>query len=261
MDEKRFADMKTRVKAGTAMIIWAILGLTACNKSENCFTSSGELTRDTLTVTSFDSIYLFDNVTLVLTQDSINRVCVEAGKNIISGITAEVSGNNLVIHNNNSCNWLREYSNPMVYVSFSYYKQLLFLYYKSSGDMRSTNVLVNDSIEVHTWGGSGTIALHINCRKGTFVQHMGTVDFLLQGICEESNIFAGDYGLFDLRDLRTGYTYIKNYGTNNCYVQAKHELNATVGSIGNIYYKTPPEPYLIIKHPDNSDQVLPIPVN
>jgi len=252
--------MTTKEKTGTALMILVILGLTACNKSENCFTSSGELTRDTLTVTSFDSIYLFDNVTLVLTQDSINRVVVEAGKNIISGITAEVSGNSLVIHNNNSCNWLREYSNPTVYVSYSYYKKILYIYYESSGDVRSTNLLYNEAIEVHTWGGSGTIDLTVNCRKGIFEQHMGTVDFLIRGICEESNVFAGDYGLFDLRDLRTGYTYIKNYGTNNCYVQAKHELNATVGSIGNIYYKTPPEPYLI-KHPPDSDQVLPIPVN
>ncbi len=251
--------MRIKERTSIALMILLISGLISCTKSKNCFTSSGELTRDTLTVSSFDSIYLNDNVTLILTQETGNRVVVEAGKNLISGITAEVSGASLVIHNNNSCNWLREYSNPVVYVSFSYYKHILFIAYKSSGDVRSTNLLYNDTIEIHTWGGSGIISLYVNCRKVTFVQHMGTVNFLIQGICDESNIFAGDYGLFDCRDLRTGYTYIKNYGTNDCYVQAKHQLIATVGSIGNIYYKSNPPPEVIIKNPQNSDQILPIP--
>jgi hypothetical protein len=88
---------------------------------------------------------------------------------------------------------------------------------------------------------------------------MGTVDFKLQGICDESNIYAGDYGLFDCRDLKTGYTYIKNYGTNDCYVRAIHQLHATIGSIGNIYYMTNPAPLLIVKTPPGTDQIIPLP--
>jgi len=259
MEKKQFIKMSIR---GLFIIIVATLfvfGNNSCKKGQNCLTNTGKIVTNVREVADFDSIYLNDNVTLILKQDSENHVAVEAGENIISGITTEVNGGQLIIHNCNSCNWLRDYNTPVnVYVSYSSEKPCLYLYYNSSGNVTTTNLIVNDTIEIHTWGGCGTINMIINCRKGIFVQHMGTVNFLLQGICDESNIYAGDYGLFECRKLKTGFTFIKNYGTNNCYIQAKYTLNATVGSIGNIYYVNDPPPDRVIKFPQGTDQILPI---
>ncbi|MEI7980779.1 MAG: DUF2807 domain-containing protein [Bacteroidota bacterium] len=253
--------MQLRERFFFSGLVILISGFTACNKGQNCLTNTGKINIDGRVVGEFDSIYLNDNVNLILTQDTINKVSVEAGENIISGITTVVNEHHqLIIHNENSCNWLRNYSDPVnVYVSFSASRPRLYLYYNSSGNVRSTNLLFNDTIQIDTWGGCGSINLFISCQKGIFVQHMGTVDLKLKGRCIQSNIFAGDYGKFDFSDLETGYIYIKNYGTNNCYVRAIHQLDATVGSIGNIYYMTNPPPEVILKTPPGTDQILPDP--
>jgi len=89
---------------------------------------------------------------------------------------------------------------------------------------------------IDAWGGCGTIELTLRVTEGFFIQHIGTADIRLHGICNICSIFAGDFGLIQCSDLQTGYSFTKNYGTNDCYVKASQYLEATVGSVGNIYY-------------------------
>src|SRR5512138_915177 len=86
-----------------------------CSKSgADCFTSAGEVTLEERILPDFDSLVLNDNVNLILTYDSmpIQTVAVEAGKNLLRGITTEVSNGELIIHNLNVCNWVRSFNKP-----------------------------------------------------------------------------------------------------------------------------------------------------
>ncbi|MEI6454707.1 MAG: head GIN domain-containing protein [bacterium] len=214
--------------------------LNSCAKEGGkCLSSTGPIIMQERNIPDFDSISVNDYVNLILTQDTVNRVFVEAGQNIIGGISTNVEGTLLIIHNYNECNWTRNYSKPInVYVSV---KNLMKLSYNSSGDVTTSNALMSSNLWVDVWGGCGTIDLELNLYQGTFIEHMGTADFKLRGICKISSIYAGDFGLFDCRDMETGYTYIKNYGSNDCYINVSKYLDATVGSIGSIYYRGGPD--------------------
>lgn len=209
--------------------------LTACGKDGGvCVSSSGPLERQTRMLADFDRISLNDNVTLVLSSDSVAPVVVEAGSNVIGGIKTSVSNGELTIGNSNTCNWLRSYAKPIrVYVSS---RKLWQIKYNSSGNISTPGTLKLDSLSVEVWGGCGTIEMTLDLWKGNFSLNMGTVDFRLHGLSAITSVFSGDYGLYDARDLRTGYTFITNRGTNDCYVYAVHELDANIQSIGNIYY-------------------------
>ncbi len=235
-------------------LLLMMLFIPACNKNGGeCISNTGKIITQERQVGDFDSISMNDNVNLILTQDTLNRVKVEAGENIIQGITTHVTDHLLVIHNQNTCNWLRSYHSPLnVYVSI---KNLWKVIYNSSGNLTSTNAIGSDIFIVDAWGGCGTIDLKLNIKQGFFLQHMGTANFILQGRCNINSVYAGDFGSFHCKDLQTGYTFIKNYGSNDCYVVASRYLDATIGSLGNIYYTGDPD--TIYTHIYGAGKVIP----
>lgn len=218
----------------------ASLLLSSCEKSGgNCLTSTGKIVKEVRTIDDFDSIEIQNYVNVILTQDSSNTVTVESGENILDGIETSVTNKNLLISNNNTCNWLRSYNTPInVYVSV---KNLQKIYYNSSGNVSTTNTLNSYNFKCEVWGGCGSIQLDLNVYQSYFILQMGTVDFTLTGRSAINSIYAGDYGFFQCKDLSTGYTYIINQGSNDCYVKASQYLEATINSIGNIYYTGQPD--------------------
>ena len=211
----------------------------SCSKDGNCLTNTGPVIMQHRDVADFDTIAMYDYVNVILTQDSLNQVTVETGQNIISGISTEVMNRILIIRNNNVCNWLRSYNKPInVYV---HVKNLRSIYYKSSGDVTTTNTIITPLLKFVGLGGCGTIDIRMKAYEGFFIQGLGTTDIHLHGMCDICSVYAGDYGPIQCGDLQTIYSYTKNYGSNDCYVKASHFLDATIGSIGNIYYIGDPD--------------------
>lgn len=248
-----FKILKLAYTIGALVII--LLGMSSCKKSgTNCFTTTGKIEKETRSSAEFDSIELENNVNLILRQDSVFKVEVEAGKNLLDGIETEIVNRQLIIRNRNICNWLRSYSNPVnVYASV---KNLQAIYYNSSGNITTLNPIISNNLRVDVWGGAGTIDMNLNINGfGTFIIHMGTADFILHGTCSICSIFAGDYGLIKAGDLQTGYCYVTNRGTNDIYVKARQLLDATIESIGNIYYTGNPDSLSIKIH--GTGEVIP----
>ncbi|HNY01538.1 MAG TPA: head GIN domain-containing protein [Bacteroidales bacterium] len=221
------------------LILPGLFLLPSCSKDGGrCLTPAGRVITQVREVSGFDSIRVLDNINVILSPGSEPRVTVEAGENIIGGITTEIVGRELVLRNTNTCNWLRSYSSPHdVRVTAT---SLLKIHYDGSGNISCTDTIRSGYLKIDLWGGCGTIDLKINVTNGFFLQHMGTATMELSGICNVSSVFAGDYGLLRLDRLRTGYTFVTNSSSNDCYVNANHALDATITSIGNIYYSGDP---------------------
>ncbi len=254
MERKPLNKLRSFLGFSIPGLLLLLLVFPSCNKDGGvCVSNTGKIILQERQVGDFDSISMNDNVNLILTQDSVNKVVVEAGEKIIQGITTDVKNHLLIIGNQNSCNWLRSYNNPInVHVSV---KNLWKVIYQSSGDLTSTNAISSDIFMVDAWGGCGTIDIQLNIQEGFFLQHMGTANFILRGLCKINSIYAGDFGSFQCKDLNTGYTFIKNYGLNECWVNATRYLDATIGSVGNIYYRG--EPDTVMTHIHGSGQVIP----
>lgn len=246
--------MRSFLIYGVISLLLFMLVLPACKKDGGtCLSNTGQIIIQDRQVGDFDSISMNDYANVILTQDTVNRVRVEAGQNIIQGITTQVIDHLLIIHNHNTCNWLRSYNSPInVYVSV---KNLWKVIYNSSGNLTSTNSIASDIFMVDAWGGCGTINLELKNKNGYFIQHMGTANFILRGRCNINSIYAGDFGSFQCKELLTGYTFIKNYGSNDCYISASRYMDATIGSIGNIYYTG--EPDTVYTHIYGSGEVIP----
>jgi hypothetical protein len=238
---KKFLNSSTKPFCLSGLILLALFsGISSCKKSGgDCFTGTGKIIKEARMVSDFDSIIARENVDIILTQDTINSVVVEAGEKIIGGIKTTIDNRQLVIDNTNTCNWIRSYDKPLrVYV---HVKNLRKIYYLSAGNITSTNVLTPESFLLDVWGGCGSIDLSLNVNQGFIYEHMGTADITIRGRAVYNSVVLGDFGFVQLKDLNTDFTYVSNTGTNDCYINAGKFLDATIRSIGNIYYTGKPD--------------------
>lgn len=212
----------------------------SCSREQpdDCFTNTGPQITESRPSESFTTIELYDNVNLVLIPGTTYDLKVEAGKNIIDAVTTVVENNKLVIHNTMSCNWVRNFNKEItVYVTAP---ALFEIRYEGSGDITTQSQLTFDSLQFSVWGGAGTFNLDLNVIKLNLAMHYGTVDYHVKGRSLITTVFANSYGPFYCNELISNIVYIRNSGSNNCYVHAVHVLEAEITSVGDIYYSGNP---------------------
>jgi len=242
-------DLNRNIKSLLQVFLILLFGVffNSCKKSSplDCFKSTGDDVTETRTTGKFNKIILYDNVNLVITQDDKTSIQIKAGDKIIKKVTTRISDNVLTIENTNTCNWMRSFDREIIaYVSV---KELLEIEYRSSGDISSTNAITGDSLKLNVWEGAGRVDLIIDIHRNYINFHIGTADIYYSGRTHLSYITAASFGPVDASELSTVFTYIANKGSNNCKVNVGLRLEATITSIGNIYYQGNPEVLLVDK--------------
>ncbi|MDD4553891.1 MAG: DUF2807 domain-containing protein [Bacteroidales bacterium] len=245
--EKR-PSIKTLFYRLSVRIVLPILLLlfAGCNKEQGvCLSNTGPIIKQDRNIDSCNQIDIQDHLNLILTDTPPGTITVEGGKNIIGGIKTEVVDGILYLSNENKCNWLRDYGIPInVYVSG---EGIWRIVYNSSGNVSTTKTLTYDSLKVEIWGGCGVVDLSVSLVKGMFSLNMGTADLILRGNSDEIYLYAGSYGKFDGISLVTKWAHAVNKSSNDSYIRVESAtdpttlLEATILSIGNIYYTGNPQ--------------------
>lgn len=211
-----------------------------CSQDDGiCVGSTGKVITQDRTGLAYHYIEVYDNINLILTQDSVfNGIRVEAGENLIDGITTEISDGRLVVRNTNSCNWLRSFDVPVnVYLTFTRLDSLIFM---AAANISCTNEWANDSIYFDVIEGAGQIDLKLDVFKSWLYVRYGTTTFNVTGTSQVTFISSQGYGPFHAEDLYSKYTYVYTFSPNDVFVNAVAELGVEIGNIGNVYYHGDP---------------------
>ena len=224
----------------TLWLLIILTGLTACNKEDpfGCFRGTGKIVKQEREIGGFSGIIMRDNLDVVLIPDSENKVIVEAGRNLQKRIKTNLNEGVLEIENENSCNWVRSYDNPMIV--YVHYVKIDSIEYRSSGNLITQGTWVNDSVKLDVWEGSGRIDVEINTSKSKFNMNYGTVDMHVTGISNVNYISSSSYGLVDCEGLDATFTFMSTSSTNDCYVNVSYVLEVVIENNGNIYYRGNP---------------------
>lgn len=100
-------------------ILFCLIIVSSCRKTcEECFESSGNNEIKEIEIDSFRHVNIYDVFDIILKKDSVYKVIIEAGENIIPNVELEVTGNILNIKNNSKCRWLRRYKRPKLTLCF-----------------------------------------------------------------------------------------------------------------------------------------------
>lgn len=224
----------------TILMIIIFAGITSCNKEDpfGCFKGAGKTVEQERNLGDFNGIIMHDNLDVILIPDSEYKVVVEAGRNLQKGIKTGLDNGILEIRNENGCNWVRSYDNPLNV--FVHYITLDSIEYRSSGNLTTQGTWINDSIKLDVREGSGRIQVDINTSKSRFSLHYGTADIHVTGTSNVNFISSSSYGLVDCAGLSTTFTYMSTSSTNDCYVDVSYVLEVIIENAGNIYYRGDP---------------------
>ncbi len=159
-----------------------LLFLLSCKKENmcDCIKSTGKIKFQERIVGDFSNIWLEDNINIILKPDTINKITIEAGENLLKLIHTEIKNNYLYITNENRCNWVRKFDIPInAYISL---KKLDTISYWGSGNISCTDTLKNAIFQIDVHDGSGTVDLTINTYESRLKIHTGPPTLNIDGI-------------------------------------------------------------------------------
>ena len=211
--------------------------LISCNK-DGCSFASGSLSRQTRSVSSFNEIMLYDKINLILTEDSILTLSIEAKENLLNGITTNVSNGVLTIKNANHCTLL---TNPdeQVNVDISL-TQLQQISYYGAGNIISLNTLHSDHFTLDSWYGTGTVKMDILTNQLNAYIRNNNAQLIFTGQSNTTTIFCAEEGSMDMFGLNTVNLVLNQRSIRDINVNVSGLFQAVVAYKGNVYYKGNP---------------------
>jgi hypothetical protein len=218
----------------------SVLLLFACNSEDanDCFQRAGETVQQEIEVFSFTKILVNRNIKLYLTQGTETHVIVETGNNLINDIEVEVIDNQLILTDNNTCNYVRDYNPTKVFVTAPNIEEI-----------RSSTQFEIESLSVLTYNNIVLISEDFNA-TGTFTvgdfnmefnnQRIRVVSnnissFYLRGQTE--NLFVGFYsgaGRFEGENLVAQNVDVYHRGSNDMIVNPQQELTGELRGTGDL---------------------------
>ena len=217
-----------------------ILFLFACNSEDagDCFQTAGTTIQQEFEVTSFEKILVNRNVQLILKEDIEYSVLVETGENLINDIRVEVVDNQLRLTDNNTCNYVREYTATKIYVSAPNISEIRS---STQYEIQSDGVLSYPNINLlcEDFNSEGTFTvgdfrMQFNSNKIRIVANNISF-FYLSGTT--NNLFVGFYsgaGRFEGADLVAQNVEVYHRGSNDMVVNPQQELTGELRGTGNL---------------------------
>jgi hypothetical protein len=218
------------------------LTLVSCEKPSDCIKSTGNIITKEFEITPFESIYVNKGIALVITQGAEYKVEVRTGENLMDDISVKIENNALVLRDNTSCNWVRQYGHTTVYVTAP---NLTEIHSRTERDIVSNGVLTYPilrliSIDLSEGAGTNDFYIEVNNNQ-TVIENNNVSRFYVSGETNELllNFYEGD-GRFEGEDLRAKNIKVFHRGSNDMIVFPTESITGKMVSTGNIILKNVP---------------------
>jgi len=221
--------------------ILVALTLLACNgdNAPDCFQNSGDIIRQEVDLPDFNRITVFENLNLVITQGDTQRVEIESGEFLINEVFAEVEGERLILRNENTCNFVRDFGITTIYVTSPNIQEIRSstgLLVSSNGVLNYPNLsLLSESFnnpEAETTDGS--FDLELASERVTILSN-GIAFFKLRGTTTNFNITiaAGDSRV-EAEDLIAQNVSLNHRGSNDIFVNPQESITGVIRGNGDV---------------------------
>jgi len=212
----------------------------ACNSEDvnDCFQTSGEIIYQEISVTSFEKIFVNRDIELIIKDAPDYKVTIETGENLINDVEVEVIDNKLVLTDNNSCNYVREYGITKIYVEAP---NINVIRTSSQYSVSSDGILYYPTLNLYSEDFNaeneftvGDFRLHIASENLEVVANNLSF-FYIDGNVE--NLFVGFYsgaGRFEGENLRAEHVQVYHRGSNDMVVNPQQSLTGELRGTGNL---------------------------
>jgi hypothetical protein len=223
-----------------------ILAFISCEKPSECFESSGDMVTRTIPVIPFTKIKVYRGIELIISQGTEYKLEIQSGSNLIDNIEITQIDNQLILKDNTTCNWLREYGQTKIYITTP---NLEDIYSKTDRNISSNGVLTFPILRLYALDkngdsedAAGTGDYYINVNNNQLVIENNTVSrYFISGTTDTAlfNFWAGD-GRIDASNLTIQNLQVYHRGSNDMIVKPIQSITGKMVSTGDIILKNNP---------------------
>lgn len=226
--------------------ILSFLIVIACDNENagDCFQTSGALIQEEVAVSQFNKILVNKDVELILKEGTEHNVIVETGKNLLNDIDVLVTDGKLILTDNNSCNYVRDYGITKVYVTAP---NIIEIRSSTQYDISSDGVLTYPNLTIlsEDFGAPdsytvGNFRLQINNNSFSLVFN-NLSNCFISGQTNTLNInFASGDSRFEGANLIAQNVVVNHRGTNSVIVNPQQSITGVIRSNGDVISKNEP---------------------
>ena len=218
--------------------LFLIQFFSGCQNSVQPWQSFGDITTETRTLASFHGLEVNHDIQLFVSQDTTKPEHIEItyGKNVIPGITTEITNGVLSIKNSNKAKWLRKLNiQPKCTLNLH---QIDDIHLEGNAKVNCIDTLYSQAIHC-TVNSVEDQNLLVFC--GQFyggVMNSGNVKLSGQATIFSWSCEKG--GGLDATKLRSDDVYLYHFTIKDVFVNPSKQFDAHLFNSGNAYYFTTP---------------------
>lgn len=210
----------------------------------DCFQTAGTIIQKEISVSEFNRILINRDIELIIKQTDNYSLVIETGENLLADVEAEVIDNQLIIKNNNTCNYVRDFGITKVYVTAP---NLTEIRTSTQYDISSDGVLIYPDLDLisedfteDTEFTVGDFRLNLDSENLRIVSNNISF-FYISG--RTTNLFVGFFagtGRFEGENLIADNVSISHRGSNDMIVNPQLSLTGVLRGTGNLISKNQP---------------------
>jgi hypothetical protein len=216
-----------------AVKIFAAIFITACSDLGDCFKGTGKITIEERPVSSFDGITVDDDINLVILDDTVQYLQIEAGENLLPEICTEVLDGMLYLRNDNVCKYSRSYQKEITVMA--HVKDLKKIASAGSARITSGNELSFGYLQMWLDGARGEIDMKLTAERLVLDHVSGNGLTRLSGEVDRGIINSRAQGLLDLKDLKINHLEMVSDSYNDASIWVSDTIDITITNLGNVY--------------------------
>ena len=237
-------------------ISFILIIVSACKKPSDrpCYKSFGEASEKEIPLDSVNRFELYKNIKYRFYQDTLKKVVVRGGKNMLNLIDVQTLDYTTTINNNNKCNFLRD-ADKMIEVDIhypTYYK----IYAEPTDSIIFMDTLKGDYTAIELRNGGGVLDLTVDMNHISLSVSFGVGSYVVRGKSKYSNLSIQNMGRGDALGLKTKYISVYQNSNNDLYANFdSSEVKILYYANGDVFYSGIPDSLSITGVGDG--QVLP----
>lgn len=220
--------------------IFILISCFGCDSesASDCFQTSGQIIQQEIVVTNFNRILVNRDIELIIKQGLDYEVVVETGENLINDVSVEVIGDQLVLTDANTCNYVRDFGITKIFVTTPTLTEIRCstqLEISSNGVLSFNDlVLISENFSSTENFAIGDFRLELDIENLNIISNNLSFYFL-NGKAENLNInFAAGNGRFEGENLVAQNINIFHRGSNDMVVNPQQSLTGSIRSTGDV---------------------------
>lgn len=223
------------------IIILFLIFVLGCSKPSDCIESAGNEVTKEYSVANFDKIKVYKGLNLIITQGKTQKIEVKTGENLIDNIEIKIEDGFLILKDNSSCNWVREYGQTKIFVTTPTLTDIICKTEKtiSSNGILTFPILRLNATDLSDGAATGDFNLKIDNNQ-LVIESNNVANFYISGKTKDflASFYEGN-GRIEAANLLADSINVFHRGSNDMVLNPQIKMTGKMVSTGNIICKNP----------------------